>query len=159
MTRQFARVAYFVGALLLVVPVVDVIVALLPITVTNARWRFGAVGLLSNAFILPLAGLLILGVTAVTSQHRRLLRALSVIAWVVCALSLGLIGMFALDALQTQAGIDPQRIFAFRMATSIGMLKMLCGAVGFALFGIAASTASRANSSPSRSPAGEWGPI
>jgi hypothetical protein len=148
MTRHFARVAYFVGTLLLVVPVVDVIVALLPITVTSARWRFGAVGLLSNAFILPLAGLLILGVTASLSGHRRALRALSLLALASGAVSLMLVGLFVLDAIQTRAGINPQTVFAFQVATSLGILKLLCGFVGFLMFGLAglksaASTQSR----------------
>jgi hypothetical protein len=152
MTRHFARVAYFVGTLLLVVPIIDVMVALLPVSATNARWRFGAVGLLSNAFILPLVGLLILGVTASLSSHRRTLRALSFLALAAGAFSLLLVGLFSLDAVQTRAGINPQTAFAFQVATSLGILKMFCGMVGFVLFGIAGlKSAASAQSQSSRS--------
>jgi hypothetical protein len=137
MNKHLARVAYVVGALLAFVPMLDVFTALLPITVTDSRWRYGAVGLMSNAIILPLAGMLVLGVTASLLHHRRVLRGLAIYAALASVVGVLVLIMFGLDAIQTQGTMPDRAVFAFRLATVVAALKIVVGAVTYGLFAVA----------------------
>jgi hypothetical protein len=109
-----------------------------PFRFGNVQWRFGAVGLLSNTLLTPGLGYLIVVVTAVTLRHVRAQRVLSVLAWVIAAGLLALLGMFSLDALQTRAMVTPAMHTPFIIASVTAAGKLLLWAIVFVLFGRAA---------------------
>ena len=58
--------AYLVATTLIVVPFFDAAMSLWPWQPDSAQWRFGAIGLASNALMLPCAGMLIALATGIT---------------------------------------------------------------------------------------------
>jgi hypothetical protein len=91
---------------------------------------------------------LIVLVTAATMEHRRTLRVVGVLGWIVAAVAaVGLI-MFVLDALQTRAAVVPTMMLSFRVATFTAAAKMIIGVVAFAAFGRAGWRAGRLSKQP-----------
>lgn len=136
--RQIAVPAFLVSLALILMPLGDVFTTLFPWRLMDARWRFGAVGLVSNAMLLPVAGLLIAYVTATVFNYwtlRRVLGVLSLLGALMCVVALGL---FALDALQTRAAVVPQMRLSFTVATLAAAIKTLIATTSLVAIGIAA---------------------
>ncbi len=96
--RLLGLPAYLVAAGVIFIPLVDASMSVWPWRPFVVQWRFGAIGLLSNAFMITAIGLLIVLATALLLGHWRTLRVFGVICAlgaVVVAVSMGL---FALDA-------------------------------------------------------------
>ena len=152
--RFFAWPAYLVGLSLAIIPVVDLAVQSWPLSPGSAAWRFGVIGLLSNTFIVPAAGLLIVLGVAAALEHKRVLRLLG---W-VCALGVLIVGLtlglFILDAIQTHASVKPELESGFVVAsiTAAGKLILaLLTLLGLAMAGlrtglVAPATRERTNS-------------
>lgn len=135
-SRQLAWPAYLVAVAMILVPLVDAWTTLYPWNFADARWRFGAVGLVSNAMMIPLAGLLVAFVTAWVREQRTLLRVIGgfgFVASVVCAAALV---SFALDALQTRAQVRPEMRLSFNVASITAALKTLLSGATFLAFGL-----------------------
>lgn len=135
--RRIALPAYVVALALLLIPIGDVAVAVFPWRMMEPRWRFGATGVVSNALLLPLAGLLIGFVVSVIAEHR-LIRKLTgvtgLLAAMVCVL---LLVVFGLDAVQTRAAVRPEMRAGFATAAigaafKICMATVVFGAVAYA---------------------------
>jgi len=137
LNRYFGRAAYVVGAALILVPMFDAGTSVLPIRFAESRWRYGTVGLLSNSLLIPMAGVALVFAIALTQGHRRTLRALGAIAAMSCVMCVAAIVTFALDALQSQSGIDPKFHFAYIVASSTAAAKLLIGAIAFGYFALA----------------------
>jgi hypothetical protein len=153
--RFFAWPAYLVGLSLIFIPIVDLTAQSWPLNPGNAGWRFGAIGLLSNAFIVPSVGFLIVLGVAVALEHNRLLKLLG---W-ACALGtllMGLtLGLFALDAIQTRVSIKPELMSSFVVASITAAGKMILALVtllAFAVAGIRAGKAAAAGRESTTSP-------
>ena len=134
--RGFALAAYLVGATLIVMPLVDVSVAVSPPHVDDYRWRFGAAGLFANAVMLPNAGLLLLLATAISYGHAAIRRTLGVVAWVSGVLCVIAIAMFGLDALQTRPAVQPGMEMSFTLASVSAATKLLVAGVTLFALGI-----------------------
>ena len=137
MNRYLGRASYVVAFTLIVVPLLDATMSVLPLHFGDPRWRYGTIGLLSNALMIPLAGVLIAFATAKTLDHRHAVRAGAVIAWVGAVICVAAFAAFALDALQSQSQIRPDMHLSFMIASGTAGMKLLLGAVTFMLFGIA----------------------
>ena len=135
MNSRLAPCAYLVALLLIFIPLFDASMSVAPWSLGNAQWRFGAVGLLSNALMLPALGALIAVTTAVTLDHEWTIRTLRVWSWIACVVIVLSIVLFALDAIQTRAAISPEMALSYRVASVTAAFKLLLGAVAFALFG------------------------
>jgi len=107
---------YGVGMILVLVPILEGAVRSFPYRVTEVTWRFTAGGLLSNAALLIIVGFAVLILTAATLNHRRTLRALSVLTFLATLGMLAAIGLFALDGTQLREAVDPQALNAFNVA-------------------------------------------
>jgi hypothetical protein len=141
--RRLAVPSYLVAAMLIAIPAFDAMMSVAPPHFGDPHWRFGAFGLMSNALMIPAAGVLVLLATAMTMEHRRTLRVVGGLAWAIAVIAaLGLI-LFALDALQTRAAVVPSMALSFRVATITAAAKMIVGAIAFAAFGRAGWRAGR----------------
>ena len=133
--RQLAPSAYLVGAVLFAFPLFDSSVSLSPWNVGNPQWRFGAIGLLSNTLMIVALGAFIAITTAVTLNQDRMRRILGIACWSVSVLLLGAMAAFALDAVQSRAEIRSDLLFSYQIASVTAEVKILLGALSFALFG------------------------
>ena len=133
--RQVAAGAYLVGFLLFFIPFFDAMMSVAPWAWANAQWRFGALGLMSNALMLPASGALIAVATAVGLGHLKAQRALGITAWMlVIVVFVGAV-MFALDAVQTKSQIRPEMMLSYRVSTLTATCKLVLGMIAFALLG------------------------
>lgn len=133
--RQIAPGAYLVAFLLFAIPFFDAMMSVAPWSWGNAQWRFGAIGLMSNALMLPASGALIAVVTAVVFGHMKTQRSLGMVAWMLVALVFVSAGMFALDAVQTKSQIRPEMMLSYRVGTLTATVKLVLGMITFALLG------------------------
>ncbi|MDQ2667637.1 MAG: hypothetical protein M3Z05_16700 [Gemmatimonadota bacterium] len=133
--RQLAPAAYLVAAALVIFPLNDSGVNLIPWTVGNAQWRFGAIGVLSNTLMIVCLGALIAVGAAVLSNQPRARRALGAASWVMAVLLLVAIGGFALDAVQARRLIRADLLSAYQMASITAEVKLLMGVLTFATLG------------------------
>ena len=133
--RQFAPAAYVVGLLLFIIPFFDALTSIAPWHPGVAAGRFAAAGLVSNAFMIPAAGALILVATAHTYSHFKTQLTLGLFLWFMMVMVI-LAGLsFSLDAVQTKNSIKPEMYFAFRVATITAEVKLVLAAVAFGLMG------------------------
>jgi hypothetical protein len=142
-SKQLAWPAYLVAIAMILIPLADAWTTLFPWNFGEARWRFGAVGLISNALMIPLAGLLIVFVMAWVKEQRVLLRLIGMLSFVgatICVLALAL---FALDALQTRSQVQPQMRLSFNVATVFASIKTLVAAATLLAFGFSGWRASK----------------
>jgi hypothetical protein len=135
-SRQLAWPAYLVAVAMVLVPLVDAWTTLFPWNFGDARWRFGAVGLVSNALMIPLAGMLIAFVVAWAREQRMMLKVLGVIGFVGALVCLLALVSFSLDALQTRAQVRPEMRLSFNVASITAALKTLLSGATFLAFGL-----------------------
>jgi len=140
----FGPGVYGVAFLLIVVPLTDSVLGVLPLRLGQAAWRFGSLGLLSRALMTPLLGLAVAMVMAAYLGQRRTLRSLSVFAFLAAAAALGAVILFALDALQTRATVRPDVTHTFDKASVEALLKYLLDALVAGLLGLGGWRASHA---------------
>jgi len=133
--KQFAPAAYVVGILLFFIPFFDAITSIAPFHPAIAEWRFAASGLVSNAFMLPCMGALVLVGTALTFSHYKTQLWLGLFFWLMMLVVLLAMLSFTLDATQTRSTIQPEQYKAFRVASIVAEVKLLLAAVAFALIG------------------------
>ena len=149
-SRRIAWPAYLLSAALIIFPLSDTLTSLYPWNIGDARWRFGAVGLLSSALLIPMLGLLLAILTAWALDQRlarRVLAILSLVAATVCVVALV---SFALDAVQTRAAVRPEMQLSFKVAATTAAIKTLLAATILAVLGIASIKGSGAASRASR---------
>ena len=133
--RHLAPGAYLVAAALALFPLFDSGISLSPWNVGSAQWRFGAIGLLSNTLMIVALGMLLAVAAAGAASHDRTRRVLGIASWIVSALLLVAIAAFALDAVQARAQIRSDMMFSYQLASVTAGVKLLVGALSFALFG------------------------
>lgn len=152
--KALATPSYVIAAILIVFPLVDTALALLPLRPGELAWRFGALGLGSQALMTPLLGGLLALVTASVLGHRRALRVVQTVSWFVAVMLVVAIALLSLDAIQMRGSIRPEVRGAFDKASVVALFKYVIGvgvAVMFAMSGQRAikrtATASGANQS------------
>lgn len=119
-----------------VVPLLDAIKTVWPVHVDQVRWRFGAMGTLSNFILTPLLAILIAMALALTCKHRRLRR---ILVW-TCSLSATALAMllllFVLDFLQIRTTVLPQFRHAMDITSLTVLGKLLLTVVTLVLFAL-----------------------
>lgn len=129
--RQLAPGAYLVAFLLFFIPFFDATLSLAPLHVASSQWRFGAFGLLSNALMLPAAGMLIAIATAVAAGQARMRKVLGILCWVLVAVLIMSTLLFALDAMQSRRMIRPEMALSYYVASATALGKLVLGLVSF----------------------------
>ena len=153
--RAFAGAVYPLGFLLLIVPLVDVALRAYPFRFGAPDWRFAAFGTLFGNVGTMLIGLALIGIIAAYRGNALLLRVLSfrgqsgqttgsVVAILTGVLVLGLLALFALDALQVRQ-TAPEALRRPILTSAIGAATAaLFGAASLFGVGIGAWISSRA---------------
>lgn len=132
--RAVIAAAYAVALMLVLIPLSEMLLRVWPLRLGEASWRFGAVGLFSNALMTPLLGLTFAGMLAFIYGHRRTIRTISVVLGVSGLILVLASGMFILDALQMRASVVPEAKLAFDVASAQALLKLgLFTVVGFVM--------------------------
>lgn len=148
-SRQLAWPAYLVAAAMILIPLADAMTSLWPWNVGDARWRFGAVGLVSNALLIPSLGLLLAFVVAASRGQRLLVRSIGIMGFVGAGLCVLAIVFFALDALQTRSQVRPNMLVSFNVASITAALKTALAGATFLAFGFSGWRSSRGPSAKS----------
>ncbi|HET9440315.1 MAG TPA: hypothetical protein VFO52_09095 [Longimicrobiales bacterium] len=127
--RYLALPAYFVAAALVLIPLVDAALSLWPWRPGAAQWRFGAIGLASNALMIPAAGLLIMLATSLTLGHWRTLRVFGAVCALAALCTFVSIFLFGLDAIQTRVNVNPNAHLSFTVASFTAAAKLLLATI------------------------------
>jgi hypothetical protein len=153
--RFLAWPAYLVAGMLIVIPFFDAAMSLWPWRPSAAQWRFGALGLTSNAFMIPAAGALIVLVTALQLGHWRTLRVLGVVSAIGAVVTGLSIGLFALDAMQTRVNVAETARLSFTVASLTAAAKLVLATLtlaGLAVAGLRTPRERRAAAAQTSSP-------
>src|SRR5688500_11437285 len=129
---------YLVAFMLIAIPLFDASMSVYPFGLGNEQWRFGAIGLFSNAFMIPATGLLIALVTALVFGHFTFLRMLGILCLVGAVFVFLLILLFTLDSVQARLIITPQAKFSFVVASFTAGAKMILAVLTLGFIGITA---------------------
>jgi hypothetical protein len=148
--RYLAFPAYIVALSLIIIPFFDAGASLWPWRPGVAQWRFGAIGLASNAFLIPSAGLLVLLATALTFEHRTTLRIFGIACGVAAVLTGVSILFFSLDAMQTRADVTSAARLSFHVASLTAVVKLVVATAALVGFAMAGLRAARERRTPAR---------
>jgi len=120
-----ARAGYLLSALLIITPLVDGTMQLLPLRFGDERWRFGSVGTLSNILLVPLLGFLIAIAVATLTDARRIKRVLGTICVILGVVLAAISVLFILDYFQVRIAVTPKFQRSVGVATTSALIKNL----------------------------------
>lgn len=135
--------AYAIAFLLILFPLLDTALSVLPPRFGEVAWRFGATGLFSRALMTPLLGLLLAFAVALLREQRKMQRAVAIVSALVAVVVIGAMGMFVLDAVQMRSQVRPQAKTAFDIASLVALGKFMLGLLILVAFTISGWKASR----------------
>src|SRR5215211_8301386 len=121
---------YVILTVAIIAYVSDFVVAVIPLRLSVAQWRFGAVGTVSNSAVAPLLMALLAYVVAVASGDRTLLRVIAVLTTFLGVFLLAAIASFALDALEMRSRLTPGQDRRFLVVSAQVVVKLLLEALG-----------------------------
>jgi len=107
---------FLFSLLLVALPLVELAGAVWPVGSGSAEWRFGAVGLLSNALLQPLLGSFIMVLVAAHGEKRELLWVLGVLNALAALVLLVVLPIFVLDSLELRSRVPDAARLAFDVA-------------------------------------------
>lgn len=124
---------YAVAFLFILVPVLEFAGRVWPLQPAAPAWRYGAIGLLTNAGLLPILGLAIAICIALWLEHGRTLRAFGGVALFTSLILLVLTPFFLLDALQLRGSVNPamKRSFDITSAKALVTFAAMIATLGF----------------------------
>jgi len=125
--RRLAPLAYLVALALVLIPIFDATMTLWPLKFGDIRWRYGAIGLFSNALMIPAIGALIAMTTAAVLDHEATRRVLGFVGILAGLVLIGVAGVFTLDALQARAMVSAQQMLAWKVASGTAIVKLGIG--------------------------------
>lgn len=114
---------YAFGLLLIGLPMMDFATSIVPVHFANLQWRFATLGLLSNFLMTPMLGLGVMIVTAAVREHRGVMRFLSILTGLTALSLVGMLVLFALDAIQLNASMPAEQVATFRSAAAKAVAK------------------------------------
>jgi hypothetical protein len=106
-TERYVRALYPVGLLLVCVPLADLTLRAIPPQFGTLQWRFATGGLLLGNYGTIILGAGLCGLVAALVGDRRVLRAVGVCALVMAVLTVALLVLFGLDAVQIRQLANP----------------------------------------------------
>ena len=152
-SSRFERAAapvYFLAFLFLTLPLMDYVMNVWPLQLDKVNWRYGAFGLAGGFLLTPLLGLIILIVSAILFDHRKVLRVTAILSSIL-ALGLILLSMaFVLDSLQMRSGVPVSQKGIFDAGVGKALVKDLTGAISAAMVALGSFRSLSSTSSGSR---------
>lgn len=127
------KAMYAVAFLFVLVPVLEFAGRVWPLQPGAPAWRYGAIGLLTNAGLLPILGLAMGICVAMWLEHGRTLRAFGVVALLASLSLFVLTPFFLLDALQLRGSVNPamKRSFDITSAKALVTFAAMIATLGF----------------------------
>ena len=122
--RPLIVAAYLTALLLVIVPLGETAVTVMPFRTGNLSWRFGSMGLFSQALMTPAFGLVLTGAIALALGHRWMLRAVSVLAGLLTPVFVVLMVLFALDAIELRSQLRPEAAASFDVAAIQALVRL-----------------------------------
>ena len=146
--RRLALPCYIVAVAMMILPVFDQMMQLASkLNLSDARWRYGALGSVSYMLLLPLLGMTIAFALSAVFEHRTWQRVLSVVAVAGIVLIVIAMGMFTLDAIEVRSLMRKEAQSTWAVATLTALAKYVLAAIvlaGFAKAGFAAPKPTKA---------------
>lgn len=121
--KPLNRAGYLLGALLVILPLFDLITQVLPLRFGEERWRFGVVGQLSSVLLVPLLGLLLILTIAAIAESPRIRRVIGSICGILALLLAILSVLFILDYFQVRTLVNPKAQHVVGVATATALCK------------------------------------
>lgn len=121
--KPLARAGYLLAAALIIIPLFDATTSVWPLHFGDERWRFGAVGTLSNVTLVPLLGLLLALAAATLADNRRTRRFIGWICAIFAAIIAALAVLFILDYFQVRTTVVPKFQHATSVASATALVK------------------------------------
>ncbi|HEY9228895.1 MAG TPA: hypothetical protein VIP11_19740 [Gemmatimonadaceae bacterium] len=149
--RYLSAPTYLIAFSLFLIPPLESLITVFPFRLGDARWRFGAFGLLSSSLLLSLVGLLMAVFATAVFENPRFRRVLGAIAGLLAIAVAAAWIVFALDALQVRKDVNPAAAFAFKKASAIAASKALVAIVTLITLTAAAFRGPRAPAKTPRS--------
>jgi hypothetical protein len=156
--RPLTAVLYCVAGLMIIVPTVEVVLSVWPLRMGVTSWRFGTLGLLSQAIMTPLLGFVVLIATAFALGHRRALTATAVLTGLLALLLLVALPFFALDAIQMRVQVRREALRAFDLSAVLASIKLFASFIVMVLAAVGTVKALK-RSTARRSTAAAEGPL
>lgn len=142
--QRYTRALYPVALVLLLVPIVDLTLRSMPPQFGTLQWRFATVGLLLGNYGTILLGAGLVGLVAAITGNRGVLRAVGIGAIVMAVLTLAVILMFGLDAVQIRRLAAPNFKRPILTSSAGALFNGVLGAIAWIAMGRGALAASRA---------------
>ena len=150
--QRFAKALYAVGAMLVLVPLVDLMLRQFPPQFDTLQWRFGMAGLLMGNLGTIMLGLGVLGLTAAILDNRTALRIVGFVALALAIIVLGTMALFALDAIQIRRLAAPNFKRPILTSSVSALFSGMIGAITAIVLGRGALVAARGVRSSERRP-------
>ena len=145
-THHLTGPLYAVGALFVVMPILDVVAQVWPPSPGSAPWRYGTVGLGANYLISIVFGLLLITAVATWQWHRRTLRFMGILVAALAILAVIATVAFVLDVIQLRPQVphsQPGAVHLFDVGALKAVVKYLLAAVALAWVALGALRARR----------------
>ena len=107
--RMLGSVMYFAAFTLLTVSLADLVIKIWPIKASELNWRVGAAGLWPDFLIASIVPLALLFFAAFMNNDRKTLQVMRWVVLIVGLMTIALLAMFALDAVQIRPSL-PQNV-------------------------------------------------
>jgi hypothetical protein len=134
---------YLIFFIVLIIPLVDYGAVMLPVHLSNATWRFGAVGLSGGYAVATIAELYLFFALAVAAKDRKVVIAVGVVSALIAVVLLAGSAGFVLDTLQTRRLVAPVNVQRFDMGAVESLLKLMLGVLTGAVLAVSAFRAAR----------------
>jgi uncharacterized membrane protein len=131
--KPLARAGYLLAALLVIIPLFDATMQVWPLRLSDERWRFGAIGSLSNLLLVPMLGLLLAIAVATLSDGRRVKRVVGALCGTLALILAVLSVLFILDYFQVRTIVTPKFQHATAVASTTAIVKNLLSIITLVL--------------------------
>jgi hypothetical protein len=133
--RPVLAAAYPMAALLVLVPALEVTAGAWPFQPGDLSWRFGILGIVLKTLVTPVLGITLAMAVAALLEHRRLVRALAALSFVLAAVTAAGAVLFLMDFLQLRAMVSPatrqgMQVASFTALLLAALVAPVCAALG-----------------------------
>jgi hypothetical protein len=136
--RSLRAPGYFILAMAVVFPLVELVLSVSPWHPTAVMWRFGVMGLAASAAGTPLTALFFIYALALLAGDRNVVRVVCAVAAVIAVVLILGAGGFVLDVLQMKARVKPEALRQFKYASAQALIKQLFWGVAAGVLAISA---------------------
>ena len=142
-SQRYYKALFPVALLLVFVPLVDLALRVSPPQFGSLQWRFTTVGLLLGNYGTVILGLALFGLASVLTGSRGRLRAVGYVGVVMSVVTLAIVVLFLLDAVQMRQVVNANAKRLVLTASVGAMITALLGAIALLALGRGALAAGR----------------